>query len=250
MLWSLVLVGLCVVIFLILAFRWIHVHHMPKPKSKLKLRDVNFKSGDLLLCSGHGERGGFGASVLRLISNTQWTHLAMIYVDDKTGYPYIWDMDTRGARLLNLDAFLKMFKGYTAVRSINKNVDQEEFKKFIQMKWNKSYDYEFWLHGYNRMFPLMPLPASTPSKRDKNSYFCCDLVAETLEHLGVLQFDPKEDNVKNNDRGCNTQDKSLSDCPTMTLKKEAMGMGDFESKSTALPLCPTWKFAEEVMIVP
>ena len=90
----------------------------------------------------------------------------------------------------------------------------------IRRNLGRPYSHDYWRPVHNRFFPYLPL--ATPTYRRPR--FCTDLVAETLESVGVLDFGPT--------------DKTPAD----------MIPSDFTEQQQALPLTGGYSYDSEIMI--
>ena len=168
----------------------------PVPQKFISYEHMDWKSGDLLLCSGSGAHGKIGEIVTKVTSGSQWTHVGLVFVHPVTKHIYLWDIDNTAARLIPLFAFLKRYKGKVAVRRLVKSsftdmvvINDEKYMEFIQSHWNVPYTHDFWIHGYNRKFPILAVPFSSNLTEEKK-HFCCTLTAKTLVFLGVIKEIP------------------------------------------------------------
>lgn len=167
------------------------------PKKFISFEHMDWKSGDLLLCSGSGAHGKIGEIVTKVTSGSQWTHIGLVFVHPVTKHVYLWDIDNTAARLIPLFAFLKRYKGKVAVRRLVKSsfsdmavINDTKYMEFIQKHWNVPYTHDFWIHGYNRKFPILALPFAKNITHEEK-HFCCTLTAKTLAFLGVIKDMPR-----------------------------------------------------------
>jgi uncharacterized protein YycO len=190
--WVAIIMGIAVVAVLV-GLRFHNVCKVLKEERKCARADVDthqFRSGDILLFNGLGARGNFGAHLTRMCVGTGYTHIGMVYVHTDTGRPYVWEMHLTGSRLMPLRAKMRNYRGTCSVRSLSPALSVEKqraFDQFIRSRWGDPYSYHFITHGYNRLFRFLPMPVTGGQKR-QDAYYCCDLVADTLKEVGVLDF--------------------------------------------------------------
>jgi hypothetical protein len=218
-----------VVLFVIL-FRARRVLWKAKlPEEKVDPETFPWKSGDLLLCS----RFGISNMMTQIISNSHWTHVGLVFVYDHR--PYVWDIDIYNARLIPLLGFLEIYHGTVAVRSLSGTtpIHNAKFLRYIKTHWNSPYSFDFWLHGYNRIFTTLTLPLTPPIEEkssSKTNFFCCTMTAATLLHLEVMTP------------------------PSHPLDINKLNLKDFEStsipgqKGCIFQLNPGWKYEKELLL--
>ena len=189
-----------IIVFIVL--RSISVSKEFKEEAKLIRRSIythTYRSGDVLLFNGLGARGTFGANLTRALAGSTYTHIGMVYVHPETGRPYVWEMHLSGSRLMPLFAKMHNYRGHAAVRTLQPKISPEQqkrFDEFVRSRWGNAYSYAFIPHGYNRLFSFLPVPIATDTTKRQSAYYCCDLVADTLRYIGVLDFQP-HDNADN-----------------------------------------------------
>lgn len=164
----------------------------PQCRFSVRLEDVKLKAGDLILTSGNNV-------VTRMFGRSVWNHVGMIFEDPWTHFLYVWEVqlpavntvmaitgDFRATRLSPLVRYVERWckKGHVAIRRLNQTVDLEKFDAFVKQRWNYNFAFDFMAHGANRFFESwwsIPIHRGTHKAR-----YCAELVAETYEHLGVL----------------------------------------------------------------
>ena len=197
---------------------------------KMRWQDYPWASGDVLLFSGEGLMGRVGSATLKLMGGSPYTHVGLIYIDQRTGDVYVWEMvnaDT-GTRLTPVEKVLTRYKGLIAVRPIHgptgRGVDNAAMKTFLQNHYGtKDYAYDFVIFTYNRLFPGLPLPEWT-SEKDRPTRFCSELISETLQAVGALDY----------------HDTAAVHCSIPR---------DFAQATQQLPLLPGWQLGEEVLLL-
>jgi hypothetical protein len=230
-------------VFFILCLASFFIFHSRKaflnvkmPEKYIEYKYFDWKSGDLILCSGNGAKVNSGP-LNKIISGSQWTHVGLVFVHPFTKHVYLWDIDNVAARLIPLFAFMQRFPGQVAVRRLVQSsftsfdqtgaVDDRKFMEFIQNYWNVPYSFEFWIHGYNRKFPFLKVPIVN---HDPHGEFCCTLTAKTLEYLQVLDG------------------SRIADADIHPEKKwHLLGIKDFENSGT-LPMRHQWRFEKEILV--
>lgn len=153
----------------------------------------NFKTGDLLFTSGNN----YGSKTIKWATSSYWSHLAIVIVlspENNNGKKEIllWECDAgqgarKGARLISLEQKLSRYKGSNigAWKEYigKKEIDFEKLFKFINTYTNKIelqdriYSYIFSRYGPKSLYEKV---------KNKNKWYCSELVARTYQYLGIL----------------------------------------------------------------
>ncbi len=148
------------------------------------------KNGDVLLFSGKG----YGSHFVRLITNSQFSHVCMVFRDsgtaDRTGedIPYTWDSDLgqgcrAGPRVMRLADKLARHKGPKIVgwkRLTTGRPSTEKFLNVISRYLAYTFDREMFRWAHSRVFQTVG--SCAPGK-----IFCSELIAKTSQDLGLFQ---------------------------------------------------------------
>lgn len=149
----------------------------------------NFRTGDLIFLSGNN----YGSKSIRWATSSYWSHLAIVVVlPQPRNEILLWECDAgqgakRGARLLSLSQKLSKHKGYN-IGSWKKYTGEKEinFKKlfgFINKFVNKI---ELQTRIYSYIFSRYGPDFLYRKARNKNKWYCSELVAKTYQYLGIL----------------------------------------------------------------
>ena len=144
-------------------------------------------SGDLLLFSMAGLKDDF----LKFCFHCPITHVGLLVLD-AAQQPFVWEATRKGCKLVPLQCY-QCQPGtvvvYRALRGPRLPDFNARLERFIRQCADLPYAHDYWRPLHNRLFPYLRL--STPLTR--NVRFCTDLVADTLAHLGVLDFEQSLD---------------------------------------------------------
>jgi hypothetical protein len=242
---TLLVVG--IVIFCVLVYRSRNVLMAKDPSKTISVDQMEWQTGDLVLCNGSGARGQIGNFMNRLISGSKWSHAGLIYVHPENGFPYLWDTDSESARLIPIRSFLRLYKGKVAIRPLErkhnaeyKKVNQDAFDEYIRKRWGSRFRYNFWFNGYNRYFPALALPDFEYNDKDEKNqihssknYFCVQLLIETCEHAGIVQF-PNTWTAKE-------RDKCIREFSLIDLESESTHFSEYLSDG--------WMYGKELLLV-
>ena len=187
----------------------------------------HLKAGDLLLHSNSCPKDDF----VRFLYNCTCSHVSMV-VEDAHGSKYVWESVRRGAQLtplrqLLLRSFPRRPGEGLLCRVLNRPLRGRQVAQLCQFAKNRlgqPYGHTYWKALYNRWFPYMPLPIRSDWMPHTQRY-CTDLVAETLEHLGVVDYTYSD----------------LTHAATLPC--------DFTASKERLPLSPGYAYSEEVMLL-
>lgn len=139
-------------------------------------------SGDLLLFSSHPT---FRTDVEKLLCGSQFTHVALIFVDAGK-QPFVWECLLSGHRLTALSTVMAKAANHQTIfwRRINRPLDGVQLETFIRQNLTHPYSFNLWRGVVRRWCSSLYLPDAPPS----TARFCSQLVAETYEFLGALDF--------------------------------------------------------------
>lgn len=196
-------------------------------------RRFAFKAGDVLLCST--------SLFNRLFVQSTWGHVALVYRDPWNDMLCVWEIQipvegswrahttslkSQATRLTPLYRYLDRCPKPVCVRSISKEVNVMAFHDFIKTKWEQPFGFEFFANAGSRIFmDIVGIPV-LPRKK-KSGRYCAEMVAETLSHLGVLDFQSSLDShVK----------------PSRILPR------DFAKNTERLPLTAGYEYGDEILL--
>jgi hypothetical protein len=158
------------------------VHLLPLDRTLVcKWSQLHPTSGDVILFSLTGLKD----DILKFCFHCPFTHVGLVVLD-KRNSPFVWEATPRGCRLVPLQYYrcapntIAVYRQLLGPRS---NL-QSRLESFIRRSRCLPYGHAYWRPLHNRLFPHLRI--GTPVQR--SSYFCTDLLADTLEHLGVLDF--------------------------------------------------------------
>ena len=140
------------------------------------LRDVRFRSGDLLFVSS-------SANILVLTASA-FSHVGVVVVD-KHSVPYVFHID-RDRRVEIVPAHLFIHKKIhvrSAIghRAISQEANGRMIALFMSEKWSSTYRHAYWRPWLRSLHWLYTLRGYPPEK-----YYCSSLVARALAFSGVL----------------------------------------------------------------
>lgn len=144
-------------------------------------------SGDLLLFS----MAGIKDDLLKFCFHCPITHVGLLVLD-ACRQPFVWEATRKGCQLVPLERYqcqpgtVVVYRPLQGPRSPDFDTRLE---RFMRQCAHLPYAHDYWRPLHNRLFPHLRL--STPVAR--NVRFCTDLVADTLSHLGVLDFEQSLD---------------------------------------------------------
>ncbi len=214
------------------ARRWTHVQR-PLGARHVPWQEFPFKAGDMLLPPSN--------IFTQLAVGCVWGHVAMVYRDPSNGMLYAWEtcipwqgvlwtfttsMNQRAARLTPLHRYLHRCPKPVCVRALSREVDTQRFAQFVATKWNQPFGFDFLTNGANRVFAdVVGVPGI---KRTKGSArYCAELIAETMVHLGVLDFDA---------------------CINPHLRTDHVIPRDFSAEHEHLPWATGWSLGPEILV--
>lgn len=153
--------------------------------------DATFRCGDVILFSNNDMH--IFTDIKKVAIGSRYTHIAFVYVSAE-GVAYAWETDgSHGHWITPLLPLLQkhLKKGSSCMwRKLSKPVSIPRVEQFIASNKGQPYSYDIWRALINRWFAAlqMPMPVSTYSKLQAPR-FCSQLVADTYEYLGVLNFE-------------------------------------------------------------
>lgn len=161
----------------------------PRVRRRVHFVDATFRSGDIVLFVNNDMH--LFTDIKKVAMGSRFTHIALVYVNSQ-GEAYAWETDTHGHKVTPLLPMLhkKLQQGQTCVwRKLSKPVSSSRLEQFLRANQGQPYSYNLWRALMNRWFAAlqMPMPVSTYSSL-RAPRFCSQLVAETYEYLGVLDF--------------------------------------------------------------
>lgn len=177
---------LCAILFSI-AVSWSAQHTemwltRPLCKAHVPLLRGNFRTGDLILFSS---KPSVRTDVEKLVSGSQYTHVAMVFVDHAS-VPYLWECVRTGHRVRPVTAQM-LVKNRCYWRRISRPLDGGALEWFIVQNQQQPYSFNMWRGVLRRWCTSLNLPHSTASPLYQPR-FCSQLVADTYVHFGVLDF--------------------------------------------------------------
>jgi hypothetical protein len=180
-------IWLITAILYMIALGWAASHteqwlELPRGRHKVTWQDAHVCTGDLLLFSSHPT---LRTDVEKLLCGSQFTHVALIFVD-AAGQPYVWECLLSGHRMSPLATVLAKAAPHQSIfwRRINRPLDGREFERFVRHNLAHPYSFNLWRGVVRRWCSSLYLPQAPAS----NARFCSQLVAETYECLGALDF--------------------------------------------------------------
>jgi len=148
----------------------------------------NAGNGDLIFLSGNTK----GEKTCKWCTNSIYSHVGILFreIHEKTGENilYIWDSDLGqktkdGPRVMKLADKLKLYKGdrYLAWRKLSNKPTTKDILKVINKYSNLKFDDNMvsWFFGnkQNTIYDIV---------KDRNTVFCSELTAMTLQYLDIL----------------------------------------------------------------
>ena len=216
-----------------LAILWLghKLLHLLPPHSSRRLRCEDaleqLRAGDLLLHSNSTPKDDF----MRFLYSCTCSHVSMV-VEDAHGTKFVWESVRRGAQLTPLrQLLLRRFPRRPGegllCRRLNRRFGSTavcRLTHFVKRRLGQPYGHLYWKALYNRWCPHLPLPIRA-DRAPHHQRYCTDLVAETLEHLGVLDYSRS----------------GLTHAATLPH--------DVTAARQRLPLTPGYAYSEEIMLL-
>ena len=171
---------------------------------------AGLRTGDILLCSAdpliarsYSSQAFMIASLQRWMLRRKFTHVGMIYIRD--GEHLLWESDinlahdletnTRyaGCRILDLKERINNYPGevwYSRIRINDHEERQAELEEGLAMSIRKYHGrpYESKRREFIRIFYD---GIGGHNKTNTHEMFCSELVAATLQHMGLLKLPPE-----------------------------------------------------------
>lgn len=145
-----------------------------------KLKHSELRTGDILLFQGRKPLNGY--TITKLATDSFIHHCGMIYVDDRTGIPYVWDSLFHGYSFVYLQYLLdnRSQECHYYIARWNKPIDNRKVYEVmdIQSSMESKYNYDtptLWIKH------KLGLPNHVKRKT------CSHLLAETYKMLGMIK---------------------------------------------------------------
>lgn len=154
-------------------------------------------TGDVVLFAGKG----FVSGIVKFFSRSKWSHvgiivksndLNMVLIWESTGLSKVKDMDTGklvlGVQTVTLSDRLDEYKGEAWVRQYDGRVTKKmiaALAEFRRESKGKPYEKNYWQLAKS----LLDFSWLRPNKKDVSSLFCSELVAESLQRMGLVATD-------------------------------------------------------------
>jgi len=203
--------------------------HLLPPYSEMKMSHADaqrtLRSGDLLLYSYSHPKDDF----VRFLYSCTCSHVSMV-VEDAAGRKYVWESVRSGARLTPLGRALRRFRHRPGEGLLCRRLSRPlrrpaRLLSFVKQRLGQPYGHTYWKALHNRWFPYLPVPVRTDRTPHAERY-CTDLVAETLEHMGVVDYTYSR----------------LTHASTLP--------GDFTVSRQRLPLVSGYVYSSAIMLLP
>ena len=147
----------------------------------------NIKTGDLILFSGNFT----SSKVIKFFSKSKWTHIGIVIkFTEPFNYVALWESDAAigGVQLTNLFARVKKYQGESAIRHLedvqltqNNLEDLKLLREQLKLRPYQTNKWEMLRACWDFGFYF-----GREQKRNLDSLFCSELVAETLQRLEIL----------------------------------------------------------------
>lgn len=231
MLWKLILCLILVCAFVSWLYFRIRSTTNINCQFKMSFGHLRVKAGDIVLTSDHN-------ILTRLLGQSTWNHIGMIYEHPLNGVKYVWEVQIPpigylkafvlnssypATRLVPWHNYYNRYKKtrYIVIRQLNQPVDVHRFHQVILEKWSHTFAFEYLTYGMSRFFQdWFSLPST--HRQFRRQRYCAEIVADTLSALGV--FDKQQ------------SDHKLLPC-------------DFAEQSEQLPWHKNFRFGPEILIV-
>ena len=152
------------------------------------------KTGDIILTGGTS----LFSKAIKFLTKSEWSHVGMVVRTDEWNFVLMWESTTpsgvedvrtgevtRGVQLVPLSERVRTYKGSFAVRQISRalTVDEvEKLKAFRAKVRGRNYD----MDALELLGSAIDVPFLPQNTEDIASLFCCELIAETYQELGLL----------------------------------------------------------------
>jgi hypothetical protein len=175
-----------------LARRMRHLWERPPRSNRADLWSYPFRTGDLLLTSTRWcDRQT--PSMTKALTKSAYNHVAVAYVDPRTGQPLFWEMTQGGTRLASLhDLACGRPRHDIVVRPLNAPVDVRAFERAVSDLWDCVFDYDVglaWFHRHRGDLWNLPVPFLRGHGWGRNAQRTCShAAAELYAAVGVMDF--------------------------------------------------------------
>jgi hypothetical protein len=155
----------------------------PRASLKASVSRVPVRSGDVVLWSSQYK---LRTDVEKLLCGSKFTHVALVFVD-RAGVPWVWEAVLTGHRVQKLATVLEKAAGRESVylRKLSIPLPAAAFERYIRDNLEKPYSFDLWRAVVARWCDSLHLPSPATGGHAR---FCSQLVADTYQHLGVLDF--------------------------------------------------------------
>ncbi len=150
-----------------------------------KIRD-HLKTGHIFFSSGSYLFSG----IIQRLTKSAWSHVAIVYRDDKLGRVMILEAEPRiGIRLIPLSNYIRNYKkgrpykGQIVLAKLNFELEEEKLNKAISFGLDElTRPYDNW-----EIIRIMLRILFSRGKREKNkSYICSELVRDAYAKAGIV----------------------------------------------------------------
>lgn len=150
-----------------------------KIREHLKTGHIFFSSGSYLF-----------SGIIQRLTKSAWSHVAIVYRDDKLGRVMILEAEPRiGIRLIPLSNYIKNYKkgrpykGQIVLAKLNFDLEEDKLNKAISFGLDElTRPYDNW-----EIIRIMTRILFNVGKREKNkNYICSELVRDAYAKAGVL----------------------------------------------------------------
>lgn len=166
----------------------------------------NLKTGDIVLFSGNSWASNF----IKFFSGSKWSHIGLVVKIDEYDITLVWESTTltdlrdindgiakKGVQTVPLSSRINTYDGKIAVRHLNRQInDPMKDSLCILRKQLMGKPYE--QHETELAKSLLDF-GKFENKEDLSSLFCSELVAESLQCMGIIpatypsnEFTPKD----------------------------------------------------------
>jgi hypothetical protein len=155
----------------------------PRASLKAVMHKVPTRSGDVILWSSQYK---LRTDMEKLVCGSKFTHVGMVFMD-RGGVPWVWEAVVTGHRVQRLQTVLEKAAGREQVylRKISIPLDSARLEAYIRSNIHNPYSFNMWRGVVLRWCESLHLPSMTKSG---GARFCSELVADTYQHMGVLDF--------------------------------------------------------------
>jgi hypothetical protein len=179
-----------ILVMTVIAFRAKNAWKVVKAKERMYIRDFDFQTGDLILTSSIGMGPGF---FIKLGTGSPISHVAITYVDPRTGQTYFWEINSHGTRLATIEDFIRKARHHRVyVRKLNgPPVSNDAVEHIISSQWENVFNFDIPVAWYHRMlYPkLFPIPFMRGKQWKEDQRTCAHMTTEAYAALGVLDYE-------------------------------------------------------------